>query len=654
MSKLQAALAWAARGFPVFPLVPNGKEPIHDDWPSVASDDPATIVAMWTDPVLRTERDYNVGTLCTDRVVVDVDVKNGKDGHNEYMQLGGTYDTLVVRTPTGGYHCYFEGPDSANVSISNAVDIRSHNGFVVAPGSTIDGLAYEVVTDKPPQWIPIHVERLLRPPYERRDTSIHAPVDTPAAIEAGRRFAESAPPAIQGQRGDETTFVTAARMCRELALSVDAAWSILAELWNPRCVPPWQLDELRAKVQNAASYGTADMGRLDPSVTFATVSVSPPPSLFVQKALGFGNALDPLTLPPRPWMIDRLLMLHETSLILAPGSAGKSSLALAIAAHLAVGKDFGPYKTHVRCKSIVYNGEDSVVEQSRRLYAVCMVYNLPYSDVSANVLLLSADEIDLKLVASDGRRGTLNEAIVNQLIGVASNPDVGLIVYDPLVDIHDCDEADNPAMNYVMRVVQRVAKEANVASLVLHHTSKAGNSKQEERIGNMDVARGASGIVYKARIALTLMNASQSDCENYGFQDHERNAWVRLDDAKSNLTLASLDATWFHKVGAKLPNGDNVGALRYLDLKRNSGALRIRMAELLMDTMTVNGAASMTVSQAIAVLKAGEPLCSKKTDAELKKTLEGLYATPLDVRGRKLHAKREGVDGRGNLIIVME
>jgi len=75
---------------------------------------------------------------------------------------------------------------------------------------------------------------------------------------------------------------------------------------------------------------------------------------------------------------------------------------------------------------------------------------------------------------------------------------------------------------------------------------------------------------------------------------------------------------------------------------------------LLMDTMTVNGAASMTVSQAIAVLKAGEPLCSKKTDAELKKTLEGLYATPLDVRGRKLHAKREGVDGRGNLIIVME
>jgi hypothetical protein len=52
MSKLQAALS-LARGFPVFPLVPNGKEPLYDDWPSIATTDPNAIRQMWTDPVLQ-------------------------------------------------------------------------------------------------------------------------------------------------------------------------------------------------------------------------------------------------------------------------------------------------------------------------------------------------------------------------------------------------------------------------------------------------------------------------------------------------------------------------------------------------------------------------------------------------------------------------
>lgn len=117
---------------------------------------------MWTDPVLGVEKDYNIGVECTDRIVFDVDIKNGKDGHNQYMQMGGTYDTLVVRTPSGGFHCYFEGPDSANAPAANAVDVRSHHGYVLAPGSTIDGVSYEVVTDKEPVWIPYALERMLR------------------------------------------------------------------------------------------------------------------------------------------------------------------------------------------------------------------------------------------------------------------------------------------------------------------------------------------------------------------------------------------------------------------------------------------------------------------------------------------------------------
>lgn len=653
MSKLRAALAWAARGFPVFPLAYNAKEPLYDDWPSLATCDPDTITRMWTDPVLRTERDYNIGTLCTDRVVVDVDVKNGKDGHNQYMQLGGTYETLVVRTTSGGFHCYFEGPDSSNAPIADAVDIRSHNGFVVAPGSTIDGVAYEVVTDMPPQWVPMGVEQRLRPPYARSEGAVTTSLDSPASVEAGKRYLESAPVAVQGQRGDEVTFVTAARLVRELALSVDTAFHLMAEHWNPRCEPPWTLDELRGKVENADAYGTATMGRLDPSVLFAGVHVDPPPSVFASQALGFGNALEAQAMPARPWVIDRVLMLHETTLLLAPGSAGKSSVALAIVAHLALGRDFGPYKTRIKCKSIVYNGEDDIAEQSRRLYAVCQSYNLDYNEVKGSVFLLSSADVDLKLVASAGRTPILNDVMFNQLVELASNPDVGLMVYDPLVDIHDVDEGDNPHMNYVMRVLHRVAREANVCNLVLHHTTKAGTAKQEDRVGNMDVSRGASGIVYKSRISFTLMNATTQDCEEYGLQEGERNTWVRLDDAKMNLALASGDPTWFRKEGVRIPSSDVVGVLKYTELTRNTSRLRIRIAEILLNTMTMNGQASMPIGQAVAVVKSNEPLMANKTDTEIKKRLEGYFATAVEIKGRTLHARREGEGPRSTLLIVM-
>ncbi|MGZ7246362.1 AAA family ATPase, partial [Streptococcus pyogenes] len=90
------------------------------------------------------------------------------------------------------------------------------------------------------------------------------------------------------------------------------------------------------------------------------------------------------------------------------------------------------------------------------------------------------------LVISQGRTPIVNEAMVQQLVSFASDPDVGLLVYDPLVDIHEVDEGDNPQMNTVMRVMKRIAKQANVASLINHHTTKAGSSRQEDRVGNMD------------------------------------------------------------------------------------------------------------------------------------------------------------------------
>src|SRR5687768_13285738 len=97
---LDAALAWAARGFRVFPLAEGTRDTPIVPFADVASADPAQIRAWWLDPVMGAERDYNIGVLTTGFVVIDIDVKNGKAGLDSFAKLGGQFDTLTVQTPS--------------------------------------------------------------------------------------------------------------------------------------------------------------------------------------------------------------------------------------------------------------------------------------------------------------------------------------------------------------------------------------------------------------------------------------------------------------------------------------------------------------------------------------------------------------------------
>lgn len=652
MGTLHAALNWARRGFPVFPLIEGTREPMMQGWEDVATTNLDAITRMWTDPVLGTELNYNIGCKCNDIVVVDIDVKNGKTGLEDYTKLDGHFDTLVVRTTTGGYHCYFYGPESSNASLTKSVDIRSHNGYVVAPGSMINGIEYQVVNEQDLAWVPVTIERMLKPPYVRSEMNDNREYDSPASVQAAIDFLINAPVAIEGQRGDETTFITAARLVRELALSPSTAFHLMVEHWNNRCLPPWDLSELQVKVENAAQYGSAELGRLTAEDTFGHLGqIQPPPSVFEQGDIEWGNATHPTSIRPRPWLMDRALMLGAVTLLMAAGSAGKSTISLALAAHLALGKDFAGYTARKPCKSIIYNGEDDVEEQSRRLLAVCLTYGFEYSVVKKSVLLLSSRELKMELATNEFHRVARNQNLIEQIIAKASPEDVGLLILDPLVKVHKCDESDNVQMDGVMEILTDIARGANIAILALHHTSKGG-SRQEERVGNMDIARGASAVVNASRIAFTLLNAAQQDAEDYGFPDSERHLYVRLDDAKMNMSLATTDATWFRREGLRITSGDVVGVLRHTVLKRNREHIRFKIANLLIASMEGNGQGSLTCAQAVALIKTEEPLWKNKTDSAVKKQIEGMYMTALTIGGKVLQAVRLE-DGK-NFIITLK
>lgn len=147
-----AAKTLAERGFRVFPLVPDGKTPAIKRWPERATTDPADIDRMWRDPIFGTYKDYGVGVATGQGLVVlDVDFKS--NGYESLAQLeldNGPFDGefLRVRTAGGGLHIYMrvEGSVANSVSkIAPGIDVRGDGGYVVGPGTTIDGKTYQEV-----------------------------------------------------------------------------------------------------------------------------------------------------------------------------------------------------------------------------------------------------------------------------------------------------------------------------------------------------------------------------------------------------------------------------------------------------------------------------------------------------------------------------
>lgn len=148
-STLSNALNLARAGFRVFPLEPNSKRPMRGaSWKRLATSDPAKIEKLWRDPLLGWESDWGVGIATGDGlVVIDIDVKNG--GYESLKALEMLYDEIprnvIVRTPSGGAHIYLttDQPIANSAGkLGPGLDVRGEGGYVVAPGTEIDGKPY--------------------------------------------------------------------------------------------------------------------------------------------------------------------------------------------------------------------------------------------------------------------------------------------------------------------------------------------------------------------------------------------------------------------------------------------------------------------------------------------------------------------------------
>ena len=235
MSILDAALAYAARGWPVHPIQAKAKAPASPHGFRDATTDPA-IIRAW----FENSPHLNVG-IATGRAsgvwVLDCDTGSADTLLDWEKEYGGLPDTPLVGTGRGGRQAYFLNPPGlvipSRVRFAPGIDTRGDGGYVVAPPS---------VTEKAYTWLregdPVEAPSWLIDLVLARQAAQPGLLDE-IEIQASE-FADD-PGAPEGERH--------ARACRlvgsAIARGTDPA-AILSDAvsWASRCRPPMPIDEI--------------------------------------------------------------------------------------------------------------------------------------------------------------------------------------------------------------------------------------------------------------------------------------------------------------------------------------------------------------------------------------------------------------------------
>ena len=145
---LRQALAYAARGWPVFPCQPGQKIPATRHGYRDATTDEQQIAAWFGG-----HEDLNlaIATGTPGPGVLDID-QHGSAGNGfaelNRLRAAGMLDgaSAWVRTPSGGLHAYFTGSHQRNGHLpGHHLDFRSAGGYVLAPPSAVARKPYQLL-----------------------------------------------------------------------------------------------------------------------------------------------------------------------------------------------------------------------------------------------------------------------------------------------------------------------------------------------------------------------------------------------------------------------------------------------------------------------------------------------------------------------------
>lgn len=476
--KLDHALHLARNGFRIFPLSPNSKVPPKDlEWRKVATTDPDAIRAWW-----EAVPSYNIGVAAgAGTFIVDADTKDGKPGLESLEALemcGLPTDSLRVATPSGGVHVYLRSDAPHRNSVDKmpeyrGIDIRADGGYVVGPGSTIDGATYEVVGTSTevrpsPTWFDEYLVNLQPQHAPRTDTPV-VELDQQRHIDQAVEYlVERAPEAIEGAGGDQTTFEVASA-CRDYGLSPEMTLDVMLEHWNEaKASPPWQPDDLKDKVANAYRYATGTWGGrslgaelsafgvVDIGEDDGPVAAGEAPSKSKIQILDTLDYASMLAMPDPEWLVEDILQQGTAGLVFGQSNAFKSFLGIDLGLCAHTGRPWhGKQVKKTNVLFVVTEGAKGVAKQ--RIPGWMDYHEIPEGERAS--LRMFPRDISLD-----------NGDAVKLLIATMRHFKIGLAIFDIFGGTMDGTEVEDTTARAWVKNMQNIIRETGATTLTVAHT----------------------------------------------------------------------------------------------------------------------------------------------------------------------------------------
>jgi hypothetical protein len=165
---------------------------------------------------------------------------------------------------------------SEKLTMGAIIDVRGDGGQVVAPGAIHpSGFVYEMkepwtqelLTAIPafdPAWFegrkwkrpaalggPVGMDKLKAKRAEKRLDAARSDSTYDQKLKRAKAWLAEVDPAVEGHGGHNKTFYAACRLACGFLLEGEDVFGLLRDDYNPRCQPPWTLEELAHKVTDA-------------------------------------------------------------------------------------------------------------------------------------------------------------------------------------------------------------------------------------------------------------------------------------------------------------------------------------------------------------------------------------------------------------------
>lgn len=460
-SLLETALQYLKRGFSVIPV--RGKTCLLPSWTEFQTRKPTKEeVENWFFELNPTGIAIITGKI-SEIIVFDVEA-------NEDVNQFDLPKTLTAKTGGGGWHYYFKYPNDKTIKSANfrqsmniEADLKSDGGYVVAPSSQHkSGNRYKWITDFENTQLAEIPDWLIQESEQKQPTS----KDWDRIIEG----------VSEGERHTNATSI-AGKLLRHLPIE---EWkSVVAPLmktWNERNDPPLPMNELVQIVDSLAqkeamareTRGVQGAYDYDDHSQTEEIDLTP---------VKLADLLSK-ELPKLRWTIEQLIPEGGLAVLSAPPAHHKTWLALYFAIQVAHGDSvFDRFKTK-KC-NVLFVEEDTgdrlIIERIQKLNP---------SNKNAPIQFLTRKGIKLE-----------NTRTVEKLMELIKSENIGFVVFDSLIQLHNQDENVNKDMARVFDPLRKIT-DLGVSVLVLHHHRK--ESANEDDMSWKDRSqslRGASAIL---------------------------------------------------------------------------------------------------------------------------------------------------------------